>query len=293
MSLSLRQALQRIETLLKDVRNETPRRLARLIVCEVLELSPESLLARLDEAIVTQDHVEALERFALRCANDEPFSRVAGWREFYGRRFALSSETLDPRPDTETLIELCLEIVAEKELKEQPLRLLDVGTGSGAIIVTLLSELPNATGVATDVSEDALRTAQRNAEIHGVCDRLQLQLASGLAEVGGQFDLVVSNPPYIASSDIAGLDRNVRAYDPLRALDGGVDGLDVFRLIINDLHNIVDRGWVLFEVGAGQAPHVAQLLEQSVFGKGRGRIWTKADLSGHERCVAIATVSSS
>ncbi len=171
-------------------------------------------------------------------------------REFYGRRFALSSATLDPRPDSETLIEAALGIAAREGWRERSIRILDVGTGTGCLLLTLLAELPLATGVGTDISGEALQTAARNATSLGVAERVHFAQADALGGIDGPFDLVVSNPPYIASGDIAGLSTEVRKYDPRVALDGGADGLDIYRRIIADLGRVL-RGWVIFEGRCG------------------------------------------
>lgn len=233
----------------------------------------------LDAAAVAQ-----IEEFARRRAAHEPISRIAGEREFYGRAFSLSAGTLDPRADTETLVSATLAIVREQGWLTRPLRLLDIGTGSGAIIVTLLAELPAASGVAIDISADALATAARNAARHGISGRLTLVERDVRAGIDGTFDIIVANPPYIPSGQIAGLEPEVRCHDPHAALDGGADGLDFYRLLAGVYECLVPSGWLLVEVGAGQAAEVAGILA----GRAAGiQMQTFQDLGGHTRIVAV------
>ena len=209
-----------------------------------------------------------------------------GEREFYGRRFTLSPATLDPRPDSETLIETAIDIAAREGWRERQIRILDIGTGTGCLLLTLLAELPLATGLGTDISAAALQTAAMNAASLDVAARATFALADMLDGVDGTFDLVVSNPPYIASADIADLSPEVREFDPRAALDGGADGLDFYRRIVADLGRVLD-GWAIFEVGAGQADAVAMLSQQAFVKTRRAEVTRHSDLGGHTRCVAV------
>ena len=186
----------------------------------------------------------------------EPVSRILGMREFYGRDFIVTPDVLDPRPDTEAVIELALEIVKSAGLEGKALEIADIGTGSGILIATLLAELPNARGVATDISPAALAVAKRNADQLGVGDRTTFVATRGLDGCAGPFDLIVSNPPYIATNDIKGLDPEVRGYDPLLALDGGPDGLSVYREFARDIVKLQRSTRLVVEVGASQAADV-------------------------------------
>jgi release factor glutamine methyltransferase len=221
-------------------------------------------------------------------------SRILGERGFYGRTFRITSATLDPRPCTETVIEAALAIAAREGWRERPIRILDIGTGSGALLLTLLAELPLARGVGTDISTDALSAAQANAAYLGVASRalfLNRRSLDGIAGDGieGTFDLMVSNPPYIPSGDIAALDPDVRDYDPLGALDGGEDGLEIYRELAAGFVQLVPKGWVLLEVGAGQAEAVERIFRE-VAGEGcLGEVSLWQDLGQHTRCVAIKT----
>lgn len=232
---------------------------------------------------------EARVRFAgmlERRAAHEPVSRILGVREFYGRPFTLSAATLDPRPDTETLIEVALSIARREGWRDKSIRILDIGTGTGCLLLTLLAELPLATGLGTDISREALATASANAGALGLADRAAFEMHDVLAGVSGMFDLVVSNPPYIASGDIAGLESEVREFDPRAALDGGPDGLDIYRRIAAGLDRVA-RGWVVLEVGAGQADAVALVLQQAFVKTRVAELSLHCDLGGHARCVAL------
>jgi release factor glutamine methyltransferase len=227
-----------------------------------------------------------LEETVKRRAAHEPVSRILGEREFYGRSFRLSPATLDPRADSETLIEAALAIAEREGWRERPIRILDIGTGTGCLLLTLLAELPHATGLGTDVSRDALATAAANAERLGLAGRADFEMHDVFDGVSGSFDLVISNPPYIASGEIAGLSRDVREYDPLAALDGGQDGLDLYRRIAEGLDRVL-KGWVVLEVGAGQAESVAVLLHQAFVKTRQAEVSSYCDLGGHTRCVAL------
>jgi len=265
---------------------ETPALDARLLVAAAMGLSAADFLARPDRCVSEAERrsIDALIR--RRCAR-EPVSRILGAREFFGRSFALSPATLDPRPDSETLIETALAIADGEGWRGRPIRILDVGTGSGCLLVTLLAELPLATGVGTDVSAEALGTAMSNAVMHGVAERATFARHDALDGVVGPFDLVVCNPPYIPSGEIATLAAEVRDYDPLAALDGGADGLDIYRRIIPELRRVAPCGWVVLEVGAGQAEAVAKLLLQACGKTRQGEVLHRTDLGGHIRSVAM------
>ncbi len=259
---------------------------ARALVATATGLQPADLICRPDRVLSETEHLR-LARMVERRQAREPISRILGYREFYGRSFAISPATLDPRPDSETVIEMVLTLAAKEGWRERPFRVLDVGTGTGCLLITILAELPLATGVGTDISPEALKVAAENARRNRVVDRVKLETRRSLKDVDETFDLLICNPPYVASGEIAGLDAEVRAYDPHESLNGGEDGLDVYREIIESLDRVVPQGWVVFEVGAGQAPSVAELLRTSSAGKRFGGIQMLADLGGHARCVAM------
>lgn len=220
----------------------------------------------------------------------EPVSRIIGERYFYGRPFRVTPDVLDPRADTETLIEAVLETLSAKGLRGAALTIADIGTGSGAIIATLLSELPNARGIASDVSAAALEVAAENAARLGVGERIAFQHTSCLEGVVGAnegdrrgIDVVVSNPPYIPGGEIAGLEVGVREFDPRLALDGGGDGLEVYREILININALEPPPLVFLEVGDGQAADVQEIF--SAGGWAALGLWH--DLGAKARVVAF------
>ena len=206
-------------------------------------------------------------------------ARILGRREFWGLSFVIDREVLDPRPDTEGVVGAMLDALGGRH--EAPLRVLDLGTGSGAILCALLHELPGARGIGVDRSAGACRNAQANIASLGLSDRADVVCGDWTEALGVRFDAVVCNPPYIRRGEIAGLDRGVRAYDPLVALDGGEDGLDAYRAIMCGLPSILRAGAVAaFECGWDQGVAVAALLRGPMTG-----VMVYRDLSGHERVV--------
>jgi release factor glutamine methyltransferase len=250
---------------------------ARLLLQHAARLAHEEIAADPDRAIGDAEANHFRELVARRAAR-EPVSRILGEREFHGRSFAVTSAVLDPRPETETLVDAAL------ARRPGPTRLLDLGTGSGAIIVTLLAEWPKATGIATDLSAAALEAAERNARRHKVDGRMGFVHGNWFEGVTGSFDLILSNPPYIPLGDIAGLAADVREFDPLRALDGGPDGLEAFRRIAAGAGgHLAPGGAVLVEIGAGQGAAVEAIFQAAgLTCQGRAR-----DLSGHVRCLSF------
>jgi release factor glutamine methyltransferase len=233
---------------------------ARILVGSVLGLDLTGLIAAAAR-ILNRDEAERLESFARRRIVGEPVARILGLKEFWGLPLWLSAATLVPRPDTETVVEAALEILQTESTRDSPLRIADLGTGSGAILLALLSELPDAFGVGTDISVQALRTARNNARHLGFAARAAFIACNYAAALSGPFDLIVSNPPYIRSAQVASLDAEVRDHDPHRALDGGLDGLDAYRLIAPQASRLlVPRGALVMEVGHGQSDDVQGLM---------------------------------
>lgn len=233
--------------------------------------------------ILTEAAADCFAALVVRREGGEPVSRILGSREFYGRDFRLSDETLDPRPDTETLIDAVLESRREKAAP----RILDLGVGSGAILLTLLAEIPDATGVGIDRSPAALRTARSNAVALGLQDRAAFCCGDWLSPLGGgAFDIVVANPPYIPSAEVDGLAVEVRAHDPILALDGGTDGLQAYIAILDRAPHVMDaEGQLFFEIGETQGEAVAALMEEAGLMLDETK-WLWRDLAGRPRCVA-------
>jgi release factor glutamine methyltransferase len=234
---------------------------ARLIVAHVLGWMPNEVLIR-DSAQIDDAAVLTAEVLARRRAAGEPVARVVGEKEFYGLVFGLSPETLVPRPDTETVVDAVLATVSP----HAPTAILDLGTGSGAILLALLTQLPRATGVGVDVSEGVLTTALRNAGKLGVAPRVTFICGDWSLGIDQRFDVVVANPPYIASESIADLPVEVRDHDPQVALDGGADGLAAIRAILADLDRVLAvDGAAFIEIGFDQAVTVRRLAGEYGF----------------------------
>jgi release factor glutamine methyltransferase len=267
---------------------ETPSLDARRLVLGCLHLAPVDLLREPGLAIA-QNQLRRIDEAAARRLAREPVSRILGERAFHGLDLEIGPATLDPRPDTETLVDGVLELIEQNLVPNgRSPRILDIGTGSGAILVALLHRLPAATGLGIDISDAALSIAARNAARHGIADRASFRRSDWLAAVEGQFDLVVSNPPYIATCEIAALDPEVSLYDPVTALDGGSDGLAAYRAIAAQCGRVLaDAGWLVVEVGQGQSEPVTRLLAETAAEPLEPEIRVWADLSGMPRCVAL------
>jgi release factor glutamine methyltransferase len=257
---------------------------ARLLLCHAAGLTHEVTIARAHGDLGTAVAAR-LEALIARRLEREPVSRILGLREFYGRAFLVDPHTLDPRPDTETLIEAALELVASRGLCNQPLSLLDLGTGTGCILITLLAELPEACGLGTDISAEALTVAATNAQRLGVAKRASFIASNWLDGIAGKFDLIVSNPPYIPSAEIATLAEEVANHDPRAALDGGPDGLDAYRRIAARAGQVLaPSGRILVEIGSEQAGAVVEIFNQASLGVDGTRT-VKRDLAGRPRVV--------
>lgn len=262
---TLDQVMAQVRGLFRDADLDDPALEARILVGGLLGLEPAAVISR-GRSPVSGDDVERIRTAGRRRIAGEPVYRILGWREFYGLRLRLSTETLEPRPDTEVLVDASLPLLREMAGQGRKPRLLDLGTGTGAICLALLHECPGAIGVGTDISEDALATAEVNAKLNGLGDRFEAIQSDWFSQVRGQFDAIVSNPPYIPSADIAGLDREVREHDPLAALDGGTDGLAPYRIIANQVDQyLADGGFVGVEFGWDQKVAVKAIFEAAGF----------------------------
>jgi release factor glutamine methyltransferase len=256
---------------------------ARILVGAVLGLDLTGVITAASR-LLTSDEATRLEDFTRRRLAGEPVARILGHKEFWGLPLQLSAETLVPRPDTETLVELALEMLRATPHRDRRLRIADIGTGSGAILLALLSELPDACGIGTDISRDALQTAHSNAVHLGLVDRATFIACDHAAALSGRFDLIVSNPPYVRSADIADLATEVRDHDPHRALDGGADGLDAYRTLVPQAAPLLaPYGILAVEVGQGQGAEVERLMTAAGLTLKRP---PKADLAGIRRAVA-------
>jgi release factor glutamine methyltransferase len=273
---------------------------ARLLLQHVLGVSREQLLAD-DRLVMTSQQEAHYQDLITRRIRRQPVSQLVGKREFWGMSFCVSESTLDPRPDSETLIEAVLKRVKDRSGSH---RLLDLGTGTGCLLLSLLNEYPNATGLGVDICEKALAVAQQNASAPygagqqgkvagirhldvmsaGIEKRARFLQSRWADAVEGEFDIIVSNPPYIRSGDIAALAPEVRDYEPHLALDGGVDGLDCYREIMRELPRLLAKdGIAAFEIGFGQQRDLQAIVEEN----GLQVAGMKEDLAGIVRCVLV------
>ena len=274
-----------IRSILADMRNafraaglDTPELDARLLVEAALGLDQTDLITKADQEI-TKTQETALEAMTLRRLQREPVSRILGTRSFWKSDFKISPATLDPRADSETLIEAVL----KQADKTAPLRILDLGTGTGCLLLSLLQELPFATGSGIDISAEAIKIARQNAESLDLASRVNFMVISwNEMSEGALFDIVISNPPYITLAEIETLEPEVRVYDPITALSGGADGLDCYRDIAALLPRLLKPdGLVFFEIGATQAESVKGIVGKA----GLTMLHTITDLAGHDRCL--------
>lgn len=259
---------------------------ARRLLGHALNASPAGLIVDPGRCLRPAE-LAAFARLVDRRASREPVSRILGERDFYGRTFQVTPFVLDPRPDTETIVEETLRVIRDEGLDREPVRILDIGTGSGAILLTLLAELPRASGLGLDLSGKALACAAANAAALGLASRAGFEIGDLKDGLPRGFDIWVSNPPYIETGAIAGLDPEVRDFDPLLALDGGADGLDAYRAILGAARQCAgdDRpAWIVLEVGAGQSDAVIALARELQPLK----VGVARDLGGHERCVSLS-----
>ena len=238
------------------------------------------MLVNREREPASPEALRKLQDMAARRLRGEPVVRILGEKEFYGRAFTLSDATLVPRPETEFIVARGLEVLEGRQHKT----ILDLGTGTGCIAISILCESPSAHAVAVDLSPEAIITAQHNADRHGVDKRLSLRKGSWFEPLvaGEKFDLIVSNPPYINSAEIEGLSREVRDHDPRLALDGGADGLDAYRVILGGVGAwLKPDGVVLCEIGASQGFAVSSLF----FRAGLRDVAVHKDLAGLDRVV--------
>ena len=253
-----------------------PRREARLLLAHALGLETAVIIGYPERPVAEDAAYRALIG---RRADREPLSHLTGRREFWSLDFIVTADTLDPRPDSETVVEAALARIGDRAA---PIRVLDLGAGTGCLLLALLHELPGASGVGVDIAPAAVAVARDNAERLGLGSRARFIVGDWGAPLAGPLDLIVANPPYIAAGEIAGLQREVAQYEPRRALDGGPDGLDCYRALAGDVARLLaPNGAAILEFGMGQAKPVGQILEPA----GLLVEGFAADLSGTQRCV--------
>ncbi len=266
---------------------ESPEADARLLLGHALRLERAQLLSQSDRVLEARE-ITAAAALAARRLRHEPVARILGRKEFWSLTLAIDESVLVPRPETETVIEMALDFVARRGLRRGPWRILDIGTGSGALLLALLKELPEASGTGTDISGAALSVARSNAERSGLAARCRFIECNIAEKASGLFDLIVSNPPYIARHEIATLAREVRDFDPVLALDGGSDGLDFYRAISAQAPRILaPGGLIIVELGKGQESAVRTIMVNAGLAPGEAR----PDLAGVPRALAAGLAS--
>ena len=253
---------------------------ARILVCAATGLSREDLL-REPHRRVSRAHLDLFGEMVRRRTGREPVSRILGHREFRSLEFSVGPDTLDPRPDSETVVDAVLD---HAKRFDDAVRVLDLGTGTGCLLLAVLNELPQAEGVGVDIADGAVEMATRNAAALGLSDRVKFLQSDWTESVNGKFELVISNPPYIERDEIPRLMPEVSRHDPIRALDGGADGLDAYRAIADRLGHVLSPGGVaIFEIGSAQQDTVTDIFA----GLGFERIDVRRDLAGHVRALAF------
>jgi release factor glutamine methyltransferase len=259
---------------------DTARLDARLLLAAATGRTVEQIVARPDTALSPRD-ADAFAALVERRVRREPVAQLLGHREFWSLDFLTTRDTLTPRPDTETVVETALALFPDRSAD---LRILDLGTGTGCLLAALLSEYPAATGIGTDISPAAVAVAAGNLAAHGLAARAIVAVDCWDDSVDGVFDLIVSNPPYIATGELARLEPEVRVFEPRTALDGGADGLDAYRELAPRLARRLGRaGVAILEVGVGQADDVAAICAATDL-SAHGRA---SDLAGRARCVVV------
>lgn len=258
-----------------------PRREARLILAHVLGVEPVTVMGYPERPVVDTD---GYYRLVARRAAREPLSHLTNRREFWSLDFEVTPSTLDPRADSETVVEAVLSAIGDTNAA---LTIADFGTGTGCLLLALLSELPDATGVGIDLSQDALAVARRNAGRLDLTERAFFAVADWGSALDGAFDLIVANPPYIPAGDIENLEPEVARYELRSALDGGADGLDAYRRLAPDIARLLTPdGYAVLEFGLDQGPRVASIMAA----EGLSICGFRADLAARDRCIVVSKI---
>ena len=272
--MTVQELLTASQAKLRECGISDPVRDARLLLADCLELRTQNLNL-LDDSCISEIKISKFWRMINERCKRKPVSKILGYRSFWGRDFEINENVLDPRGDTETLIELILDCNFEN--------MLELGTGSGAIAITVLAERPEVTCVATDISQYALNTARTNSKRHGVESRLKLLYSNWFDKISGSFDIIVSNPPYISSKEYAQLSAEVVKYDPKISLTLGGDGLEAYREILSQaLEKLSKNGHIFLEIGYTQANAVGHLFKEAGF----QQIKVHKDLGSRDRVIS-------
>lgn len=282
--MTLAERLRQARRRLAEAGIATPELDARLLLESATGAGALDMIREPDRRVAAEQ-IAVFEAAMERRLAGEPVHRILGWREFYGLRLSLSADTLEPRPDTETLVDLVLAHVRRRAWPAGRPRMIDLGTGTGAIALALLSSLPGARALGVDLSAGALETAAANAASLGLSERFETARSDWFEKISGRFDVILSNPPYITENEYAGLDREVALHDPVLALVGGADGLDAYRSIARAARDHLEAdGIAVVEIGSGQIADVTELFARS----GLRLIEAGKDLGGHERALIFA-----
>ena len=272
--MTVQELLTASQAKLRECGISDPVRDARLLLADCLELRTQNLNL-LDNSCISEIKISKFWRMINERCKRKPVSKILGYRSFWGRDFEINENVLDPRGDTETLIELILDCNFEN--------MLELGTGSGAIAITVLAERPEVTCVATDISQYALNTARTNSKRHGVQSRLKLLYSNWFDKISGSFDIIVSNPPYISSKEYGQLSAEVLKYDPKISLTLGGDGLEAYREILSQaLEKLSKNGHIFLEIGYTQANAVGHLFKEAGF----QQIKVHKDLGSRDRVIS-------
>lgn len=272
------EAVNKLAELFKNV-TSTPRLDARMLVAHIFNETTGKIFSY-PEIPLDDEKNEILASLVKRRLNHEPVSKIIGKKGFWTLDFQVTSDTLDPRPDSETLVEAVLNKITDKSAT---LRILDLGTGTGCLLLALLSELPNAKGVGIDISSKAIEIARKNASNLGFSDRCEMKQCDWKDfKTDESFDILISNPPYIPKADILNLEQEVSKFDPILALDGGNNGLDAYRTIAELSHNFVsNKGFLALEIGIGQTLDVAKIFNATGFTTYK----IQKDIANIDRCI--------
>ena len=240
---------------------ETPELDARIILKEVLSLDDKDLILK-DSLDIPDEMIEEIIAIESRRLNGEPISKIFKKRDFYNSTFLISNDVLDPRPETELIVEIANNFIDKNEVKN----ILDLGTGSGCILLSILKENKMINGLGIDLSKDAISIAKQNSKKLNLETQSNFLISNWMSSVNYKYDLVVSNPPYIASEDIKKLSKSVKIYDPILSLDGGDDGLNSYRLIASDLKRVVSKNaLIIIEIGYNQSLQVIEIFKKNNF----------------------------
>ena len=240
---------------------ETPELDARIILKEVLSLDDKDLILK-ESLDIPNELIEKIIAIESRRLNGEPISKIFKKRDFYNSTFLISNDVLDPRPETELIVEIANNFIDKNEVKN----ILDLGTGSGCILLSILKENKMINGLGIDLSKDAISIAKQNSKKLNLETQSNFLISNWMSSVNYKYDLVVSNPPYIASEDIKKLSKSVKIYDPILSLDGGDDGLNSYRLIASDLKRVVSKNaLIIIEIGYNQSLQVIEIFKKNNF----------------------------